>query len=248
MTQDPLFLVSINLFAAVLTRCLKPNLFSALLLAVVMIASTAYLGTQHGDEIMITIYKGHELLMNSTGRAVVWPPEKHRTYPDLELLDQDGKLRRLSEFKGKVILIEPVGMSCPACIAFSGGQQYGPFQGAHPQANLDSIEEYLRQFGRIEMDDPQLVFVQLLLFNSQMQAPTADEVTAWVKHFKLRRSENLFVLGGTPSLASAESRSVVPGFQLIDKNFILRVDSTGEQPADDLYRELLPRIRQLIDE
>ena len=36
-------------------------------------------------------------------------------FPDLELMSDSGVVRRLSEFKGKIILVEPVGMNCPAC-------------------------------------------------------------------------------------------------------------------------------------
>ncbi|MEZ4545646.1 MAG: hypothetical protein R3C24_17340, partial [Cyanobacteriota/Melainabacteria group bacterium] len=32
-----------------------------------------------------------------------WPPALNNYYPDMELLDQDGKKVRLSSFKGKVI-------------------------------------------------------------------------------------------------------------------------------------------------
>jgi hypothetical protein len=56
------------------------------------------------------------------------------------------------------------------------------------------------------------------------------------------------VLGGSPELANANSQVLIPGFQLIDRNFVLRMDSTGENPANDLYRELLPNIGKLIEQ
>src|SRR5579885_426641 len=49
-----------------------------------------------------------------------WPPVNGQAYPDLKLLDQDGHEVALSSFKGKVILLEPVGMTCAACNAYSG--------------------------------------------------------------------------------------------------------------------------------
>ena len=54
-----------------------------------------------------------------------WPPKLNEPYPDLHLVDQDGKLTRLSEFKGKIILVEPIGMPCQACQAFCGGHHVG---------------------------------------------------------------------------------------------------------------------------
>jgi hypothetical protein len=49
-------------------------------------------------------------------------------------------------------------------------------------------------------------------------------------------------------MATKASRDLIPGFQMIDKHFILRSDSTGPSPADDLYSKLLPQIRMLLDE
>jgi cytochrome oxidase Cu insertion factor (SCO1/SenC/PrrC family) len=41
-----------------------------------------------------------------------WPPKLNEPYPDLHLIDQTGSPTRLSDFKGKVILVEPIGMPC----------------------------------------------------------------------------------------------------------------------------------------
>jgi cytochrome oxidase Cu insertion factor (SCO1/SenC/PrrC family) len=49
-------------------------------------------------------------LLGCGGPKVSWPPQLGQPYPDLELVDQTGQKTRLSSFKGKVILIEPVGM------------------------------------------------------------------------------------------------------------------------------------------
>ncbi len=51
------------------------------------------------------------LLSCGPGSTPAWPPELGKPYPDLELVDQTGKKVRLSSFKGKVLLIEPIGMS-----------------------------------------------------------------------------------------------------------------------------------------
>ncbi len=36
-----------------------------------------------------------------------WPPSVGQPYPDLKLMDEEGKTVSLSQFKGKVILLEP---------------------------------------------------------------------------------------------------------------------------------------------
>lgn len=40
-----------------------------------------------------------------------WPPVAGEAYPDLELLDSNGELVRLSSFEGKVIMVEPIAMT-----------------------------------------------------------------------------------------------------------------------------------------
>ena len=248
MLEDPVFIVAANLCVAVLVRILKPNILTAALLAAVLIGSTGYLGTHHGGQVVRAAHRGRDAILTWSGKPPAWPPQKNRTYPDLELVDQDGQITRLSDFKGKVILLEPIGIPCPACVAFAGGHERGAFEGIEPQADLESIEAYAQQFGHVRLDDDRIVRVQLLLFNQAMQAPTLAEAVAWAEHFQLRRSSNEVVLVGTPSMATRASRDLIPGFQLIDKHFILRADSTGHVPADDLYAKLLPQLRKLIEE
>jgi hypothetical protein len=248
MTEDPMFLVSVNLFAAVLARCLKPNLLTAVLLGVVMIACGGYLGTNHSGEIMEALHHGRDLALTWTGNPPAWPPERNRTYPDLTLLDQEGNPTRLADFRGKVILVELVGMTCPACIAFSGGKEKGAFGNVQPQPNLEPLQEYVRRFGRIRIDDPRLVFVQIVVFNEEMKAPSVTDAKAWADHFEFRRDQNQYVLAGSPAMASFVSRQMVPGFQLIDKDFTLRIDCTGRENADNFYTDLLPEIRKLVKE
>jgi hypothetical protein len=248
MFEDPIFIVAANLCVAVLVRVLKPNILTAAFLAVVLIGSTGYLGTHHGSQVVSAAHRGRDAVLTWSGRPPSWPPEKNRTYPDLELMDQDGKVTRLSDFKGKVILIEPIGIPCQACVAFAGGHEFGAFQGIEPQADLESIEAYAKQFGQVHLHDDRIVRVQLLLFNQAMQAPTQAEATAWAKHFQMQRANNDIVLVGAPSMATKASRDLIPGFQLIDKHFILRCDSTGQSPTDNLYKKLLPQIRKLLEE
>jgi hypothetical protein len=47
----------------------------------------------------------------STSPAQPWNPVVGERYPDLRLVDHTGAERRLSELDGRVLLIEPVGMT-----------------------------------------------------------------------------------------------------------------------------------------
>ena len=162
-------------------------------------------------------------------------------------MDQTGSPTRLSDYKGKVILVEPIGVPCPACQAFCGGNMVGGFQGVQPQPGLPSIQESARQHGRFGLSDERIVKVYLLLYSMNMRAPTPRDAKAWAEHFGMDRKKNEIVLAGLSSMISDESYAMIPGMQLIDQDFILRVDSTGRTSrTHDLYRDLLPRVGQLL--
>jgi len=174
-----------------------------------------------------------------------WPPKLDQAYPDLELVDQTGATVRLSSFKGKVIIVEPVGMNCPACQAFAGGHRVGGFQGVTPQGGLESFEEYAAKQGIAARD---VVYVQLLLYSMSMQAPSTDDARAWAAHFRMDRAKDRVVLAGTPGFIGTASYNMIPGFQLIDRKFVLRADSTGHNPRHNLWNYLLPMVPRLVKE
>ncbi|MDV6032997.1 MAG: hypothetical protein F9B45_23510 [Phycisphaera sp. RhM] len=59
------------------------------------------------------------------------------------------------------------------------------------------------------------------------------------------RDANQIVLRGDPSMLSRQTYEMIPGFQLIDRDFVLRSDSCGHHPHDDLYKDLLPMLRTM---
>ncbi len=173
-----------------------------------------------------------------------WPPKLNQKFPELTLYNQHGKIVSLSKVaRGRIILLEPVGMTCQACQAFSGGHDFGPFREVQPQSNLVSIEKSFPKYAEGgSLANPQIVFVQLILFNMDMDAPSLQEIREWAKHFKLAHKPNTYVLAGTPEMACRDSYDMIPGFLMIDKDFILRADATGPDPKHNLWRELLPSI------
>ncbi len=177
-----------------------------------------------------------------------WPPVVGQAYPEVELVDQEGNPTRLSSFKGRVILVEPIGMACPACQAFAGAfTPRGAYGGASAQQGLSSIDELLPQFAKTKLDDPRLVYVQLLLYDmSSSRAPAAADAKAWAKHFGMERSRDRVVLAGDERYVNQASYDMIPGFQLIDRDFVLRSDSTGHNPKENLYDKLLPMIPGLL--
>jgi hypothetical protein len=181
-----------------------------------------------------------------------WPPRVGEPYPNLQLRNSHGERVALEAFRGKVILVEPIGMDCPACNAFAGGNQPGSqgFQGVRPQPGLPSVDEILRDYaGGASLADDRLVLVHLLLYEPGRQGPPSVQAARlWAEHFGLAESENTTVLVGEDNLIGPASYRMIPGFQLIDHEFVLRYDATGHRPRHDLWRELMPAIPALLAE
>ena len=218
----------------------------AFFLTSVLVCGAAFLAYHFRGELNIA-GPIDQLISGQPEQDFDWPPKLNEPYPDVHLVDQEGNPTRLSEFKGKVILVEPIGMPCKACQAFCGGHEVGGFKGIKPQPNLPSIEESARKYGRFDLSDKRIVKVHLLLYSLSMKAPTPSDAKAWAEHFGLERSENEIVLTGLASMMSDETYEMIPGMQLIDQDFILRIDSTGRRVRQhDLYRDLLPRVRGML--
>ena len=180
-------------------------------------------------------------LKQSKQVLAAFPPIVGKRYPNLQLFDSSGRIVSLASLRGRPLLIEPIGMNCAACQAFSGGGRYGGFGGVTPQAGLPSFDELLAKYARVQFSNSDILLVQIIFYNSKMQAPTPADIRAWERHFRLRRS-NIKVLGATEDVRRA-AQSLIPGFQLIDRNFMLKLDATGHRPTHDLYRDLLPALR-----
>jgi hypothetical protein len=177
-----------------------------------------------------------------------WPPQVGQPYPDLELLDHRGKTVRLSSFRGKVLVIEPIGMACPACQAYAGAHRVGAFRDARPQGGLPSFEELLSQHAGLERSaEPDLVWVQLLLYDmSSRRAPTVEDAAAWANHFGVADAPNVVVLAGDARYVNPASYALVPGFQVVDRAFTLRWDGAGHHPPDHPYDVALAGIPGLL--
>ena len=190
------------------------------------------------------------MLLSASVSALEWPPVKGKPFPDLELINQDGKKIHLTDFKGKVILVEVVGMTCPACNAFSGGRTRGGYQNAQLQADLFAIETYIPKYAGVKWNDPRVIFVQILLFGTDMKTPSATDARKWAAHFDFKTEQQEYVFASTDVFLNPAnykaSFAMIPGFFLVDKNFVVRSDSTGHRPKDSLYEYLLPMIPKLF--
>lgn len=185
----------------------------------------------------------------ANGKSVNWPPQLGQPYPELELVDRTGKIVKLTDFKGKIIILEPIGMTCPACNAFAGGAKKGGFKGMEVERGADAIADYFTRYtGGLSLDDDRIVFISLLLYNMYMRGPTQEDAADWAEHFGLDQKKNAYVLAGGPELIGQASYDMIPGLQLIDQNFILRSDATGHRPHDNMWTTLFPMVPKLLQE
>lgn len=179
----------------------------------------------------------------------MWPPRVGEPFPELKLLGLSGHPISLRDYQGRVMLVEPVAMSCAACQSFSGANQpgVGPFQNGQVQKDLESLETYVRQFAGTDFEDDRLMYVQILFYDLDGKTPpTVEQARAWAEHFQLNRP-NIVVAIADPQYLSQQTRDMIPGFYLIDRAFQLRFDA-GKGPRQDLYHDLLPALPSLLEE
>ncbi len=228
-------------------RAIKPTPAVASIFALVMIAAMGYLGTTFGYPLLSVVQREGWRALHPTGRSE-WPPRRGQPFPDVALVDSDGQPRKLTEFRGRVVLLHIVGTSCRTSVALAGGKRCGAFDGIEPHAGLCSLADYARQLGNFGPDDPRVVIVHLILFDDRLAAPSATHLREWERHFGVNHETNQLVLGGTPALVTAASRELVPGCLLLDQQCLVRAAATGREPADDLFSDLLPMIPRLHSE
>ena len=103
--------------------------------------------------------------------------------------------------------------------------------------------------GGASLSDDRLVLVHLLLYEPGQQGPPSVETARlWAEHFGFVETENTVVLVGEDYLIGPASYRMIPGFQLIDRDFVLRYDATGHRPRHDIWRELMPALPSLLAE
>jgi hypothetical protein len=178
-----------------------------------------------------------------------WPPRVGERYPDLDLLDTEGRPLKLSSFAGRVILLEPIGMNCPACNAFAGANLAGRggLNGLRPQQGLPSIYEGLERWATgVDPGDARLVLLHLLLYDYDMQAPDVADARHWEEHFEVSRHGGTVVVPAH-DLRNRATYQLIPGFQLVDQRFVLRFDSSGHQPRHSLWNDLLPALPAVLE-
>lgn len=192
----------------------------------------------------------YSLEKKNTNLPDVWPPAMNKDYPDLALVDQQGTMFNLSEFKGKVVLVEYVDMTSPLSQAYSGAKSKGVLGDASQKfdENQKTIEEIILKEtqGVVTLPHPDIVVVKVLIYNDKGGQAGPMDAERWAHHFGFTRENGVVVAVPQKDMREGRTDGLIPGFQLIDRVFDLRVDSAGPNPKHSLNFSLAPLIPTLL--
>lgn len=171
-----------------------------------------------------------------------WPPETGYEFPSMLFLNANGQRRSMEEFRGRMVLVEYVWMGSPVTQALSGSNQRGPFGKVPINKQFKSLEQYFPEYsGGVSIND--VTLLQILMVDGASHEVTPETAKAWVKHFDLEAKRRT-VLIGTPALLRNEGSQLLGGFQLLDRNLVVRVDATRER-SKTLFSQLFPALPRI---
>ena len=178
-----------------------------------------------------------------------WPPKMNKPYPEIELIDQDGKEFKLSSLKGKVIVLSFIDMSSPVSQAQSGSVLSGAYGFTQEiDKTYDTFDDALRKADGVDFTLPHedVVEISVIVYTQDGGQASVDDAKSWADHFDLSPEHGEIVAVPKKDIRGEESDKIINGFQLIDKNNILRVDSSGPNPKHNLRMTLAPLLPKLL--
>lgn len=203
-------------------------------------------------KIMIDILAGKDITKKKRikdGVEYHWPPKMNHPYPDIALLDRNGRSFKISNLKGYVIVISYVDMSSPISQAQAGAAVTGPY-GASKKIDKYSytFSETVRKNAPDGFTLPKngVLEINVLVYSQNGSQATLDDADKWAKHFNLSLKRGVLVVVPKQDIRGKEIQNILTGYQLIDQNMILRVDSAGYKPKHNLSMTLVPLLSKLI--
>lgn len=159
-----------------------------------------------------------------------WPPALDQPYPDIPFMKADGSTLKISDFKGRYVVIHYRGMSCPAC------------------QNMAARRDLMWR-------DPRVMNVDVLLFNNDMKPPTAQDAAAWAKQYQFVDPQHEIVVSAPAWTHASDlyqtTYKMVIGGQLLDKQGIVRasvVTPKGASEPPHLWPRLSGTLNQWLAE
>lgn len=202
----------------------------------------------------IIAQKTKEFQAEIAGRPVnenlpqAWPPAMNNEYPNLALIDQNGKRFQLSSLLGKIVILEYIDFSSPLSQAQSGAALLSPYgaSGVKPDEYAAPFKEVLRKNGLGAVDFPgdKVVSLKIIVYGDSKIA-TVDEAQNWANHFGLKAEDGYIVAVSEKDMRDDTTKSMIGGYQLLDPQLRLRVDSSGPAPKHNLQLTLVPLFEKL---
>lgn len=178
-----------------------------------------------------------------------WPPAMNATYPDFDLIDQTGAKFKISDLKGKILLIEWVDMSSPISQAYSNAAESGVF------GTVDKIDQFVLPIEKMiakETSDALILpndnvqILKIIIQTQNNQQPQQKDAEEWAAFFKYTKDNNVIVAVPVKDMRGKLTDAITPGFQLLDADLMLRVDSAGANPKHNLQMTLVPMLPKLL--
>ncbi len=179
----------------------------------------------------------------------VWPPKMNQTYPIFDLIDQKGGAFKMSDFTGKILIIEYIDMSSPISQAQSGAGLIGTYGvgGTVDQFALP-IEDVLRTetAGVVTLPNDMVVQIKVIVYGENGGQASRDDAQNWAEHFHFTKADGVIVAVPVKNITGEETNAIIGGYQLVDANNFLRVDSSGLVPKHNLKMTFAPMVKKLI--
>ena len=225
---------------------------TALLITVIifagMVIESGKLPEEERNKVLNELKRQAQGLPGNANLPVPWPAGMNAEYPDFEVIDQEGNQFSISSLKGKVILVEIVDMMNPVSLSYNGAAEYGLFGKAESadqyEVSLAKTIEKQTQ-GSFSLPNEEVIVLKLIVYNQEGTQPSAIDAENWANFYRLKKEDNYFVVVPAKDFRSDETDKIVPGYQLIDRDFNLRVDAAGPAPKHNFKMSLIPRIPKL---
>ncbi|MCL4677580.1 MAG: hypothetical protein KJ017_03190 [Alphaproteobacteria bacterium] len=182
--------------------------------------------------------KMYNVQMKNPNLPDPWPPKMNKQFPDIPLVDQTGVEFKMADLKGKVIIVEYIDMTSPISQAYSGAKTKGTLGGTQQKFDEGTVpvEEVIKKEtqGQVVLPHPDVIMVKILIYNENAKQSGPPDADRWARHFGFTREGGVIVAVPQKDMRDKKTDGLIPGFQLVDKFFDLRVDSAGPNPKHSL--------------
>ncbi len=172
-----------------------------------------------------------------------WPPQLGQQFPLMPILTPTLEKRMTDLFKGRATLIEYASMNSAATQALAGSGERGPYGAVARYPSLKVLESYFPDYSN-GIQAGEINRVQILMVDLHAQIVSPGLAQAWNEHFELESKRGRIVLIASAALLQGSGSELIGGFQLLDKNMVVRADATGVR-SKTLFSKLFPALARL---